>query len=172
MADKSRERNNVWLYSDYGLDERQKAMSREIGLKSFELIIIATVLISAVWFSLEVFFPEADISRAYTALSYFAAGSVCQCYYGIRASKYGVINNITAFSVQTMGLFCAIFMTASALWFGFGTKLAGIEPLPSQEMIVAVSAIAAADNYVMYFCGKRNDKVLEEQAKESEEEEQ
>lgn len=170
MADKSRERNVVWFYSDYGLDERQKVMSREIGLKSFKLITIATVVISLVWFLIEIFFPGIEISCAYTALSYFAAGSACQCYYGIRASKYGVINSITAFDVQTMGLFCAIFMTVSVLWYGIGTKLIGIETLPYQELIVAVSAIAAADNYVMYFCGKRNDKVLEEQAKECEEE--
>lgn len=172
MSNKSGKRNNVWLYSDYGLDERQKAMSREIGLKSFELIIITTTVISLVWFLIEIFFPGIEISCAYTALSYFAAVAACQCYYGIRASKYGVINGITNFSLQTGGLFSAIFMTASMLWFGFGTKLIGIEELPCHELIAAVSAIAAADNYVLYFCGKRNDKVLEEQAKENEEEEQ
>ncbi len=172
MADKSRERNIAGLYSDYGLDERQKAVSREIGLKSFKLIFTAMVLISLVWFLIEVFFPEAEISFAYTALSYFAAAVACQCYYGIKASKYGVINGITAFNIQTGGLFCAIVMTAGVLWFGFGIKLAGIETESNTALLTVVSAIAAVNHYVMYFCGKRNDKVLEEQAKENEEEEQ
>ncbi len=172
MSNKSRERNIAGLYSDYGLDERQKAVSSEIGLKSFKLIFTAMVLISLVWFLIEVFFPEADISCAYTAASYFAAAVVCQCYYGIKASKHGVINSITAFSVQTGGLFCAIVMTAGVLWFGFGIKLAGIETESNTALLTVVSAISAANNYVMYFCGKRNDKVLEEQAKENEEEEQ
>lgn len=170
MADKSRERNSAGLYSDYGLDERQKAVSREIGLKSFKLIFTAMVLISLMWFLVEVFFPEADIPCAYTAASYFAAAVACQCYYGIKASKYGVINGIAAFSIQTGGLISAIVMTAGVLWFGFGIKLAGIETESNTALLAVISAISAANNYVMYFCGKRNDKVLEEQAKESEEE--
>ncbi len=170
MADKSRERNNAGLCSDYGLDERQKAVSREIGLKSFKLIFTVTALISIAWFMVGIFFPDIEISCAYTALSYWAATVTCQCYYGIKASKYGVINSITAFSVQTGGLFCAIVMTAGVLWFGFGIKLAGIETESNTALLTVVSAIAAVNHYVMYFCGKRNDKVLEEQAKENEEE--
>ncbi len=166
MADKSRERNTVGLYSDYGLDERQKAVSREIGLKSFRLIFTSMVLISMVWFIIEILFPEADISSAYTAASYFIAAVACQCYYGIRASKYGVINGITAFSIQTGGLFCAVIMTAGALWFGFGIRLAGIETESDNTLLAFLSAISAVNNYVMYFCGRRNDKALEEQSEE------
>lgn len=167
MADKSRERNRAGLYSDYGLDERQKAMSREIGLKSFKLIFTSTVLIFLGWFFIEILSPETDIPYAYTAASYLAAAVVCQCYYGIRASKYGVINGVASFSFQTGGLICALIMTAGVLWYGFGIKLAGMETESDTALLAAVSAIAAINNYVMYFCGKRNDKVLEEQSKES-----
>jgi len=176
MSNKSRERISSGLssglYSDYGLDERQKAVSREIGLKSFKLIFTVTMVISAVWILVGILFPKAEISFAYTALSYFAAAAACQCYYGIKASKYGVINGITAFSVQTGGLVCALMMTAGVLWFGFGARLAGIETGADNTLIALASAVSAINNYVMYFCGKRNDKVLEEQAKENEEEEQ
>lgn len=171
MADKSRERNTVGLYSDYGLDERQKAVSREIGLKSFKLIHIVIGIISIVWFMVGIFLPDIEISCEYTALSYFAAAVVCQCYYGIKASKYGVINSIAAFSFQTGSLFIALFMTVFALWFGVVVRLADIE-MENTPLLAAISAIAAVNHYVMYFCVKRNDKVLEEQARESEEEEQ
>ncbi len=171
MADKSRERNSAGLCSDYGLDERQKAVSREIGLKSFKLIFTVTALISIAWFMVGIFFPGIEISCAYTALSYWAATVACQCYYGIKASKYGVINSIAVFSFQTVSLFIALFMTVFALWFGVVVRFAGIE-MENTPLLAAISAIAAINHYVMYFCGKRNDKVLEEQAKENEEEEQ
>ncbi len=169
MADKSRERNSAGLCSDYGLDERQKAVSREIGLKSFKLIFTVTALISIAWFMVGIFFPGIEISCAYTALSYWAATVTCQCYYGIKASKYGVINSIAAFSFKTGSLFIALFMTVFALWFGVVVRLADIE-MENTPLLAAISAIAAVNHYVMYFCGKRNDKVLEEQAKENEEE--
>ena len=164
MADKSRERNNVDMFSNYGLDERQREISAKLGFRCFRMLYLLTAVLTGVWFMVH-YTSDVQIPFAFVAFSYFAASVLIYCVYALYASKYGVINGITAFSFSTSSLFMAIFSAIIAVIAFF------VDVLENSWLMALVFALISVEHFILYFCGKRNFKVLEEQTKEDEEDE-
>lgn len=149
MSDKKKGRNYVSLYSDYGLDERQKSISNELGLKSFKVLSIVISLMTLVWLCLHMVEGMPELPRALTEVSFLAAVIVCRCFYAVKASKIGVINQISAFSYTTGGAVLIIILLILTVVFAVA---AIIVPSGAQDtwLIAVVFGILAAQNIVLY----------------------
>ncbi len=169
MADKSRERNMVDLFSDYGLDERQKDLSNKIGFDCFRTANGFTVLLTAIWLAVSIVEGMPEIHPAFAALSYFGLMMIFRWVYAIRASKNGIINQITAFGSTTRTVIAEIILFAAIIIFSIYSIFVdtGAE---DTEFLAVFIAFLAIDRIVMYVCGKRNFKTLDEQTQEDEEE--
>lgn len=158
----TKERNAVDLFSDYGLDERQKAMSAKIGFESFKALFNSVVVITIMWVALYGAQPEFTPHYKYVILSYFAAAIVIQCVYAVKAAKQGIINGITAFSYTT-GSFVSVFvcLAVAVLMFVFNAKT------PFDGYYLGGMLIGASvEHAVLYWCGKKNFKVIDEENEE------
>ena len=170
MADKSRERNGVDLFSDYGLDERQKNTSSEIGFKCFKLANTIFIILTMLWCCIYLVDGMPAVHPAYCALSYFGAMIFLRCYYAVKASRLGVINQLTAFSSTTGGAVAILVCLAATVFFSAGVKLIGLDGAADTEFLAILFGLALISNVVMYICGKRNFKALDEQLEEDGEE--
>ncbi|MBQ8176499.1 MAG: hypothetical protein IJ035_05625 [Oscillospiraceae bacterium] len=156
------------LFSNYGLDERQREMSDKIGFSCFRFLYNLIWLLSSIWCA-AVGVSEIQISILYVAFSYIAAGCVSLCIYAIKTSKHGVMNHSAAVSFSSSGITTAIISAIAAVALAFiplgeiSAKLGAIIPLSL--------AVFSVENIILYLCGKRNFKVLDEQMKEDEEDE-
>lgn len=169
MKETKKGRDRVDVFSDYGLDERQRSASSNIGFRCFRELYSVTLIITILWYIADCFL-DAEIPVVVVIGSYFAAALVCYCVYAVRAAKAGVINGITAFSFSSLNLASAIFTALVALVFGLSAAgVLSISDKTTNAVVIAVfSAMLSAENFVLYFCGRKNNKVLEEQIKEEE----
>ena len=162
MADKSRERNYVDMFSDYGLDERQKLINAEIGIKCFKSIFYGVLWLTCIWLVIYVCLEGVTIPFGYIALSYYALTVVCECIYAVRTSRYGSVNGITAFQWSGKGAVVSMFMLASILFFRITSS---DEPIDHKFIcLLIMTVIAIANNLILYFCGKRNFEALDEES--------
>lgn len=169
MKETKKERNYVTVFSDYGLDERQRSKSENIGFRCFRELYITSLIMTVVWYVISCA-VDANIPVVIVAGSYFAAAIVCYCIYALRAAKAGVINGITAFSFSTGSLAKAIFTAVLTLIFGLGSAghIIASDKMTDSIVLAVLCAMLSAENFVLYFCGLKNNKVLDEQNKEEE----
>ena len=157
------------VFSDYGLDERQRSKSENIGFRCFRELYITSLTMTVVWYVISCV-VDTTIPIVIVAGSYFAAAVVCYCIYALRAAKAGVINGITAFSFSTGSLAKAIFTAVLAIVFGLGAGhlISASDKMTDCIVLAVLCAMLSAENFVLYFCGLKNNKVLDEQNKEEE----
>ena len=169
MKETKKERNYVTVFSDYGLDERQRSKSENIGFQCFRELYITSLIITVVWYVIGCV-VDTTIPIVIVAGSYFAAAVVCYCIYALRAAKAGVINGITAFSFSTGSLAKAIFTAFLAIVFGLGAGhlISASDKMTDCIVLAVLCAMISVENSVLYFCGLKNNKVLDEQNKEEE----
>lgn len=169
MKETKKERNYVTVFSDYGLDERQRSKSENIGFRCFRELYIVSLIMTVVWYVISCVVDTA-IPIVIVAGSYFAAAIVCYCIYALRAAKAGVINGITAFSFSTGSLAKAILTALFAIVFGLGAGhlISASDKMTDCIVLAVLCAMISAENFVLYFCGLKNNKVLDEQNKEEE----
>lgn len=167
MKETKKERNYVTVFSDYGLDERQRSKSENIGFRCFREFYITSLTMTVVWYVISCV-VDTTIPIVIVAGSYFAAAVVCYCIYALRAAKAGVINGITAFSFSTGSLAKAIFTAVLAIVFGLGAGhfISASDKMTDCIVLAVLCAMLSAENFVLYFCGLKNNKVLDEQNKE------
>lgn len=165
MKETKKERNYVTVFSDYGLDERQRSKSENIGFRCFRELYIVSLIMTVVWYVISC---DTTIPIVTVAGSYFAAAIVCYCIYALRAAKAGVINGITAFSFSTGSLAKAILTAVLAIVFGLGAGhlISASDKMTDCVVLAVLCAMISAENFVLYFCGLKNNKVLDEQNKE------
>lgn len=169
MKETKKERNYVTVFSDYGLDERQRRKSENIGFRCFLELYITSLTMTVVWYVISCV-VDTTIPIVIVAGSYFAAAIVCYCIYALRAAKAGVINGITAFSFSTGSLAKAILTALLAIVFGLGAGhlISASDKMTDCIVLAVLCAMISAENFVLYFCGLKNNKVLDEQNKEEE----
>ncbi len=169
MKETKKERNYVTVFSDYGLDERQRSKSENIGFQCFRELYITSLIMTVVWYVIGCV-VDTTIPIVIVAGSYFAAAIVCYCIYALRAAKAGVINGITAFSFSTGSLAKAILTAFLAIVFslGAGHLISASDKMTDCIVLAVLCAMISAENFVLYFCGLKNNKVLDEQNKEEE----
>ena len=169
MKEMKKERNYVTVFSDYGLDERQRSKSENIGFRCFRELYITSLTMTVVWYVISCV-VDTTISIVIVAGSYFATAIVCYCIYALRAAKAGVINGITAFSFSTGSLAKAILTALLAIVFGLGAGhlISASDKMTDCIVLAVLCAMISAENFVLYFCGLKNNKVLDEQNKEEE----
>lgn len=169
MKETKKERNYVTVFSDYGLDERQRSKSENIGFRCFREFYITSLTMTVVWYVISCV-VDTTIPIVIVAGSYFSAAVVCYCIYALRAAKSGVINGITAFSFSTGSLAKAIFTAVLAIVFGLGAGhlISASDKMTDCIVLAVLCAMISAENFVLYFCGLKNNKVLDEQNKEEE----
>lgn len=169
MKEMKKERNYVTVFSDYGLDERQRSKSENIGFRCFRELYITSLTMTVVWYIISCV-VDTTIPIVIVAGSYFAAAIVCYCIYALRAAKAGVINGITAFSFSTGSLAKAILTALLAIVFGLGAGhlISASDKMTDCIVLAVLCAMISAENFVLYFCGLKNNKVLDEQNKEEE----
>lgn len=169
MKETKKERNYVTVFSDYGLDERQRSKSENIGFRCFRELYITSLIMTVGWYVIGCA-VDANIPVVIVAGSYFAAAIVCYCIYALRAAKAGVINGITAFSFSTGSLAKAILTALLAIVFGLGAGhlISASDKMTDSIVLAVLCAMLSAENFVLYFCGLKNNKVLDEQNKEEE----
>ena len=169
MKETKKERNYVSVFSDYGLDERQRSKSENIGFRCFRELYITSLIMTVVWYVIGCV-VDTTIPIVIVAGSYFAAAIVCYCIYALRAAKAGVINGITAFSFSTVSLAKAILTALFAIVFGLGAGhlISASDKMTDCIVLAVLCAMLSAENFVLYFCGLKNNKVLDEQNKEEE----
>lgn len=169
MKETKKERNYVTVFSDYGLDERQRSKSENIGFRCFRELYITSLTMTVVWYVISCVI-DTTIPIVIVAGSYFAAAIVCYCIYALRAAKAGVINGITAFSFSTGSLAKAILTALFAIVFGLGAGhlISASDKMTDCIVLAVLCAMISAENFVLYFCGLKNNKVLDEQNKEEE----
>ncbi len=169
MKETKKERNYVTVFSDYGLDERQRSKSENIGFRCFRELYITSLIMTVVWYVIGCV-VDTTIPIVIVAGSYFAAAIVCYCIYALRAAKAGVINGITAFSFSTGSLAKAILTALLAIVFGLGAGhlISTSDKMTDCIVLAVLCAMLSAENFVLYFCGLKNNKVLDEQNKEEE----
>lgn len=163
MPDKSRERNYVDAFSDYGLDERQTAIQNKIMTKCFKILFYGVAILTCIWIFVPAF-TEFSIPCQYIALSYFLLATFCNIIYIIRASKHGAINGITAFSWKSKGqIVISLFVFAPLLI----RILTGNTEIDENIItIIVLGVLGVTYNIVMHFCGRRNFEVLDEEVTE------
>jgi|GEM_PF-5455178 len=160
--------SNADLFSNRGLDERQREMSDKIGYSCFRFLYNLIWLLSSIWCAV-VGVSEIQMSILYVAFSYITAGCVSLCIYAIKTSKHGVMNYSAAVSFSSSGITTAIISAIAAVALAFiplgeiSAKFGVIIPLSL--------AVFSVENIILYLCGKRNFKVLDEQMKEDKEDE-
>lgn len=159
MADKSRERNYVDAFSDYGMDERQIALQNKIMTQCFKILYYGTAILTVIWLCVPVI-AEIEIHSAYVAGSYFLLAVVCSGIYSVQASRLGVINYLTA---SSWGSKSSIFLTLFAVVPAF-LNLKNIKSGMNESSIVLIvmCVIAIIYNVILHFCGRRNIKTLDE----------
>lgn len=169
MKETKKGRNYVTVFSDYGLDERQRSKSENIGFRCFRELYITSLIMTVVWYVIGCV-VDTTIPIVIVAGSYFAAAIVCYCIYALRAAKAGVINGITAFSFSTVSLAKAILTALFAIVFGLGAGhlISASDKMTDCIVLAVLCAMLSAENFVLYFCGLKNNKVLDEQNKEEE----
>ncbi|MDE7302091.1 MAG: hypothetical protein K2N60_02085 [Oscillospiraceae bacterium] len=169
MADKSRERNYVDMFSDYGLDERQKLINAEIGVKCFKTFFNGVLWLTVGWFILYIGLEGVSFPFGYVALSYYMLASVCICAYAIKASKSGTINGIYAFSLTCRDITAVIMLAAIAVIIYI---MISQNRLADHKLICTGILIATAllKSIILQICGKRNFKVLDEKSADDTEE--
>ena len=169
MKETKKERNYVTVFSDYGLDERQRSKSENIGFRCFRELYITSLTMTVVWYVISCV-VDTTIPIVIVAGSYFAAAIVCYCIYALRAAKAGVINGITAFSFSTGSLAKAILTALLAIVFGLGAGhlISASDKMTDCIVLAVLCAMLSAENFVLYCCGLKNNKVLDEQNKEEE----
>lgn len=169
MKETKKERNYVTVFSDYGLDERQRSKSENIGFRCFRELYITSLTMTVVWYVISCV-VDTTIPIVIVAGSYFAAAIVCYCIYALRAAKSGVINGTTAFSFSTGSLAKAILTALFAIVFGLGAGhlISASDKMTDCVVLAVLCAMISAENFVLYFCGLKNNKVLDEQNKEEE----
>ena len=169
MKETKKERNYVTVFSDYGLYERQRSKSENIGFRCFRELYITSLIMTVVWYVIGCV-VDTTIPIVIVAGSYFAAAIVCYCIYALRAAKAGVINGITAFSFSTGSLAKAILTALLAIVFGLGAGhlISASDKMTDCIVLAVLCAMLSAENFVLYFCGLKNNKVLDEQNKEEE----
>lgn len=169
MKEMKKERNYITVFSDYGLDERQRSKSENIGFRCFRELYITSLTMTVVWYVISCV-VDTTIPIVIVAGSYFAAAIVCYCIYALRAAKAGVINGITAFSFSTGSLAKAILTALLAIVFGLGAGhlISASDKMTDCIVLAVLCAMISAENFVLYFCGLKNNKVLDEQNKEEE----
>lgn len=163
MPDKSRERNYVDAFSDYGLDERQTAIQHKIMTKCFKILYYGVAVLSVIWLAVPIL-TEIRVPTAYVAASYFVLAVICSAAYAVQASKHGAINGITAFSWKSKGqIVISLFVFAPLLI----RILTGNTEIDENIItIIVLGVLGVAYNTVMHFCGRRNFKVLDEEVTE------
>ena len=169
MKETKKERNYVTVFSDYGLDERQRSKSENIGFRCFRELYITSLIMTVVWYVISCV-VDITIPIVIVAGSYFAAAIVCYCIYALHAAESGVINGITAFSFSTGSLAKAILTALLAIVFGLGAGhlISASDKMTDCIVLAVLCAMISAENFVLYFCGLKNNKVLDEQNKEEE----
>ena len=160
MDDKSRERNYVDMFSNYGLDERQKLINAEIGIKCFKSFFYGILWLTVGWFMLYIGLEGVTVPFGYVALSYYALASVCICAYAVKASKNGTINGIYAFSMTCKNITTALMFGAIVFIIYIMIKQ---DRLDDQKLICTGALIFTAmlKSVFLHFCGKRNFEVLD-----------
>ena len=164
MADRSRERNHVDLFSDYGMDERQIAVQNKIMTKCFKMLYYSVLILTAVWLSICLAF-HMEISYGVIVLSYFTAAVFCQSFYAAAASKNGVINMMTATTNSSGGMIILYVIYVAALAVNILTGVFTEETL----ILIILCSITLVGGIIQYVCAKRNFKTLDEQGKEEDE---
>lgn len=167
MADKSRERNYVDAFSDYGMDERQTAIQNKIMTKCFKILYYGVAVLTVIWMIVPIF-AEIQIPTAYVAASYFLLAVICSGIYAVQASKHGAINGITATVWEGRG---QIILSLFVLFPFFMRMLT--EDIEFNENFITIIVIAVAGviyNVIIHFCGKRNFKALDEESSDDTEE--
>ncbi|MDY2848356.1 MAG: hypothetical protein SOU50_09110 [Oscillospiraceae bacterium] len=165
MADRSRERNSAGVFSDYGLDERQKLIMANIGFKGFRLMCYSIAAVSAVLLALYIF--EINIPFQYAALIYYTVMLIGMAAFEITASKYGVLNQVHCFSNTTGGLITGIILLAAAAVNIIVRTVRGTFSSDT-VIIVIICVLTAILQFIRCACGKRNFKVSDEQSEETE----
>lgn len=167
MPDKSRERNYVDAFSDYGLDERQTAIQNKIMTKCFKILFYGVAILTVIWLTVPIL-AEIQVHTAYVAASYFALAVICSTVYAIQASKHGAINGITAFAWSGKG---NIILSLFVIFPFFTRMLTGDFKFDENNITIIVMAVlAVVYNIIMHRCGKRNFKVLDGESPEDDDE--
>lgn len=163
MPDKSRERNYVDAFSDYGLDERQTAIQNKIMTKCFKILYYGVAVLTVIWLAVPIL-AEIQVPTAYVAASYFVLAVICSAVYAVQASKHGAINGITAFSWKSKGqIVISLFVFAPLLI----RILTGNTEIDENIItIIVLGVLGVTYNIVMHFCGRRNFEVLDEEVTE------
>lgn len=162
MADKSRERNYVDAFSDYGMDERQTAIQNKIMTKCFKILYYGVAVLTAIWLCLPTL-TGLQIPAEYIAASYFLLAVICSNVYIITASKHGAINGITATawegkSTIILSLFVAVPIISRMI------SEAGREFSETHIILIILAVGVLANNIIAHICGKRNFKALDEES--------
>lgn len=171
MADKSRERNYVDAFSDYGLDERQTEIQNKIMTKCFKILYYGVAVLTVLWLTVPIL-AEIQVHTAYVAASYFVLAAICSAVYAVKASKQGAINGITAFAWSGKE---NIILSLCVIFPFFIRILTGDFKFDENNItIIVIAVLAVVYNIIMHRCGKRNFEVLdgknEDDTDESEEE--
>lgn len=165
MADKMRERNSAGVFSDYGLDERQKLIMANIGFKGFRLMCYAIAAVTIVLLAL--YFCGINLPFQYAVLAFYTVMLIGMAAFEITASKYGVLNQIHSFSNTTGGLITGFMLIGAVVLNVVVRTIKG--SFDGESVILAVvCALTAVLQFIRCWCGKRNFKVLDEQNKEDE----
>lgn len=158
MADKSRERNYVDAFSDYGLDERQTAIQNKIMTKCFKILFYGVAVLTVLWLTVPIL-AEVQVHTAYVAASYFVLAVICSAVYAVKASKQGAINGITAFSWESKG---TVILSLFVVFPFFIRILTGDFKFDENNItIIVIAVLAVVYNIILHFCGKRNFEVLD-----------
>ena len=168
MADKSRERNYVDAFSNYGLDERQIAIQNKIMTKCFKILYYGAALLSVIWILVPTL-TGLQIPVEYVAASYFLLAVICSNVYNIQASRHGAINGITA-TVWEGGswIILSLFVVVPILFRMFSE--AGREFNEAHITLIILAVGVIANNIIAHVCGKRNFKALDEESSDDTEE--
>ncbi|MDE5991957.1 MAG: hypothetical protein K2G87_02790 [Oscillospiraceae bacterium] len=168
MADKSRERNYVDAFSDYGLDERQISIQNKIMTKCFKILYYGAALLSVIWLIVPTL-TGLQIPIEYVAASYFLLAVICYNVYIIKASKHGAINGITATVWEgKASIILSLFVVVPILFRMFSE--AGREFNEAHIILIILAVGVIANNIIAHVCGKRNFKVLDEDSSDDTEE--
>lgn len=162
----NKDRNSVDLFSDYGLDERQKAISAELGFKGFKTLFNVVVIISILWAAVYGSRPDISIPLGIVFSSYLIAAVICRCVYAAKAAENGLINGITAFSFTTGGIIKGVvYIVLAVILFLIRGSF-----YMNNEFLSVMLIIAAIEEFFLCFCGKKNFKVIDSMNEDDEEE--
>lgn len=147
----NKERTSVDLFSDYGLDERGRALAANIGFESIKALFNSLIVLTILWAAIYGAKPELDVHFKYVMLSYLAVTVSVRCAYAIKAASFGVINGITAFSYTTGSIPKMIVITLAAALIIFDSKIA-----LDGAFLAFMCVLALVEEAVLYRCGKKN----------------